>query len=779
MNYGYFDKENNEYVVTRPDTPTPWINYLGQGKYGGIISATAGGYSFYRDPRNCRVTRYRYNGVPMDRPGRYIYIRDQETGEYFSPSWNPVQKDLDRYECRHGLGYTRITGELGGIEGSTTYFVPKGKDFEIWRLLLKNKSKRKRVLHIFSYAEFCFFDAIMDQQNVDWVQQIMRCEFKNDIIYFHRYDEIQGFSFFFKVGKMHSYDCGRDQFLGLHGHEGRPLALKKGECSNSQIFRANGVAATCTEITLDPGEEKEFLYFLGKIDKREDAVRIQKTYGNSKSVEVMWKELNEYWKELISHFHADTPDEKMNLMLNTWNQYQDMVTFNWSRFVSMYQLGISRGLGTRDSNQDTLGVMHTIPEQAKELIVRLLKIQFPEGDAYHQFFPLTGQGDGSGFSDDHLWYVLSVSSYLKETGNIGFLKKILPFADGKGSASVYEHLFRAVDFSMNKKVGLNDLPLIGEADWNDTLNLDKGNGRAESIFTANLLGVALQEISEIAHQLGKEKDEKNYKGWYSKIKNRVNEVAWDGKWYIRAFDDFGGKIGSQSSKKGKFYLNAQVWSVLSGFAEKERAVQIMDLVYERLNTKHGIILSEPPYEGFNEKIGGTTTFPPGAKENSGIFCHTNPWAVIAETILRRGDRAFMYYSQILPPKWNNKADSFEIEPYVYCQNILGKHHPQFGLGRNSWLTGTASWNFVAAVYYILGIRPSYQNLIIDPCIPSRWDGFTCWRWFRGKLFNIQVENPDGRCTAEPGRLFLNGKEIKGNRILLGEANKENEVRFIM
>lgn len=777
--YGYFDEQNNEYIVTRPDTPTPWINYIGEGEYGGIVSNTGGGYSFDRDPRYKRILRYRYNSIPMDRPGRYLYIRDVKSGEYFSPTWQPVQKELDDYACRVGMGYTTITGSYLGIQGQVTYFVPLGESRELWVLKVKNNSNTKRKLQVYSYAEFCFYDATIDQQDVDWAQQINQAYFdkKHNSIFFYSFMRTQGYSFFSTNGKVSSYDCDREKFLGRYHSESNPVALENGSCSNSVTYRGNSVGSTCNEIELAPGEETEIIFQVGATPNPEEAYEKIKYYQESQNVAQAFQELKRYWKNFVSKLQVNTPDSDMNLMLNLWNQYQCKSTFNWSRFVSMYQLGVRRGMGFRDSAQDILGVMHTIPEEAKVLIVKLLKNQFIEGDAYHQYFPLTGEGDSKGYSDDHLWIVLSVASYIKESGDFEFLEEQIPYADNKGVGSVFEHLQKAVDFSLTN-TGPHGLPKAGFADWNDTINLDRGKGIAESVWVAEFLGFILLQFIELSHQVKRENIAKDYQIKYEALVKKINDVAWDGKWYARAFDDDGNIIGSDQNEHGKIYLNAQSWAVLSGTAQEKRAKEVLSISKKMMNTKYGLILMYPSYNGFDHTKGGVTTYPPGAKENGGIFCHSNPWVMIAETMQGNGDQAYEYYRQILPPTRNDSIDLYEVEPYVYCQNILGKEHPQFGLGRNSWLSGTAAWNFLAATNYILGVRASYEGLLVDPCIPKGWKEYEISRTYRGATYHIKILNPKGKNKGIKS-VKVDGTTIEGNVLPVFKDNSAHDVEVVM
>jgi cellobiose phosphorylase len=783
MRYGYFDKKNKEYVITRPDTPTPWINYIGSGNYGGIISNTGGGYSFHKDPQNRRVTRYRYNSIPMDRPGRYIYIRNKENGEYWNPGYQPVQRKLDSYSCRHGMGYTTLTGEYNGIIGEVTYFVPDDKNFEIWHLKLSNMRSVAKKLQIFAYSEFCFWDAILDQQNVDWAQQINQGRYEDGIITYYPHHINDNAAFFATGETVSSFDTNLETFIGRYRSESNPAAVEQGGCNNSISHRMNGVGAFCIDVELKPNEEREMVFILGFAEDRETIREDIREYLLPVNASVALTRLKAYWENYTGKLTVDTPDEDMNLFVNVWNQYQCKTTFNWSRFVSLYQLGLGRGMGIRDSAQDTLGVMHTIPEEAKELIVKLLKCQYTDGRIYHLFFPLTGEG-GQGdapvqkfdwYSDDHLWLILAVNAYVKETGDFEFLDQKVSYNDKTSTASVMKHLDMAMEFTRCNR-GPHNIALAGRADWNDTLNLDMGKGIAESVFTSMLYCKAALELIELCNYIGNGELTNRYTSMFTEMKNAINESSWDGEWYKRAFDDNGEPLGSKDNTFGKIFINSQSWAILGDVADGDKAEKCMASVYKYLNSKFGIVTMYPSYTEYDDTKGGITTFPVGTKENGGIFLHTNPWMMISEIMLGHGDRAFQYYSQILPAGRNDDAELYEVEPYVYCQNILGKENIQFGVGRNSWLSGTAAWNMVAASQYILGIRAHYDSLVVDPCIPSEWKGFKATRVFRGATYNIEVQNPNN-ASSGIAKIIVDGEEV--DRISVFEAGTSHNVVIVM
>ncbi len=779
MKYGHFDTTNNEYVIERPDTPTPWINYIGGGQYGGIVSNTGGGYSFDRDPKNKRILRYRYNSIPNDQPGRYIYIKDEQTNDFWSPTWQPttqipVSQNPDpgamAYECRHGMGYTIIKSTYENIEASVSYFVPGDEALEVWVVKIKNKGDKPRKLKLFSYAEFSFYDSMKDQTNVDWCQQINQGVFQNNSIFWTSFMKNMGYTFFSTNMKVHSFDTDRDKFIGNYKSLANPIAVLNGKCSNSEALRGNGVGSLCVEVSLEPQDEKEIVFILGTAETPEKALPWIKKYRDLDAVHESFDNLKKYWSNYISKIEVKTPDPEVNVMLNTWNQYQCKSTFNWSRFVSLYQLGVNRGMGFRDTAQDTLGVIHTIPNEAKNTMVKLLKIQYKAGFSGHQFYPLTGEVDvgdaaegskksAKWYSDDHLWIILAVCAYIKETGDFDFLSEKVPYVDAP-EATVLEHLQMAVNWS-ETHVGDHGLTLAGWADWDDTLNLDTGKGKAESVWACMLLGKALLEFIDLANTIKKPKLVEKYTKLHEQFKKAVNTKGWDGKWYLRAFTDEGKKVGSSENEKAKIYLLVQSWAIMAGFADEKKAASALESAHQMLNTKFGLVLIAPAYNHFDWRIGGTTTYPPGAKENGGIFLQTNPWQVIAQAMVGDGDRAFQYGAQILPSKKNEIADLYEVEPYVYCQNILGKEHPQFGLGRNSWLTGTAAWAYVSWIQYILGIRSEYNGLRIDPCIPKKWNGFELKKSFRGANYFIVVRNPK-KLSKGVKSLIVDGKKIAGN-----------------
>lgn len=787
MDYGYFDDAKCEYVITNSCTPTKWINYIGTLAFGGFVDHTGGALICKNDPTFNRVTKYIQQMPSSDFKGETLYLRLHTEKGYriFSPFFVPTLKRLDKYECHVGLGYTRIVSELTGIRTEVTIFVPNGETREIRNIKVSNNSNISLIIDAVPVVEYSHPDALKQFTNADWIPQTMQSRAEKN----GKLTVLIQYPFMFKDTKVNyftanlpasSFETDRKRFLGdnEYGTWQTPLSLLADKLSNNQAERGDNIAALMIPLgTLNPGESRQFITQLGQDLSFEKAKSGIRAFNQQASVESALLEIKKFWDGFLSACQVETPDKAMNAMLNVHNPHQCYITKQWSRYLSYYQLGMgARGIGIRDSAQDILGVLASIPEDSREFIGTLLSFQNRDGSSMHSFNPLTmegSQGDAMEkedrshyYSDDHLWNVLTVTGYIKETGDFGFLKEKIPFyeKDKKGRAleygSVLTHLKRALEFT-RKDVGRHGLPLLGFADWNDTINLPKG---AESLFTANLYGFALNEMVELLDYLD-DGSSVNYRKAFLEMKSLVEEHAWDGEWYVMYFDESGHPIGSHKNEKGQIHLNGQSWAVLSGYASPQRAKMAMDSVYRLLNTKYGIKLSTPGYNGFDPKYGGVTTYPPGAKENGGIFLHPNPWAMIAETILGNGDRAYKYYSQINPAEKNEIEDLYEIEPYVYAQNIIGDEHPQFGLGRNSWLSGTASWCYQAGTQWILGIRAEYDGLRIDPCIPSAWDGFKVDRRFRGSVYHIVVHN-ENHVNKGVGKMRVNDRIVAGNLIPL-------------
>jgi cellobiose phosphorylase len=792
--YGYYDEATGEYVITRPDTPTPWINYLGRGSYGGIISNTAGGFSFDRDPKNRRVTRYRYNAIPVDQPGRYVYLRDQDSGVYWSPTWQPIpRRKLVAYECRHGPGYTRITSRYQGIQAELLYFVPPRSNLslshqdepacELWGMHLRNTSRRVRTLRSFSYVEFSMWTAEADLNNLDWGQHVLHSYLDNGIIYVNTTFRPTT-SFFASSLPPIGFDTEREAFIGRTHDLSNPTVVEDGEPTDSLAARGNNVGVLCHEFRLYPGEEKEIIYILGVTDSSEQIAPLVARYAQVENVRTAFIAQKAEWDEYLSKFQVETPDAWMNAMLNVWNQVQCRATLFWSRFVSAYETGLGRGMGTRDSAQDTLAVVQNTPERARQNLSTLWKLQFSDGHTWHQVFPLTGEG-GVGlaaeypdypqwFCDDHLWLLIAMCAYLRETGDFSYLDERIPYAEG-GDDSVWGHMQRAVEFTLANR-GPHGLPRLGFSDWDDTMNLDHGSGKAESVMAAQQFCRGMLDLAELCDYLGKEDDAGRYRMQHGEMAEIINRVAWDGEWYARAFDNEGKPVGVQAEEYHQISLNTQTWAVIGECAPDDRARQAMRSAHTRLNSRFGLAILAPAYTHGDPRIGGTTTYPPGAKENGGIFCHTNTWAIIAAARLGWNDLAYQYYQQIMPMRRDDN-DVFKVEPYVYCGNICGPEHPQFGYGRNSWLSGTASWTYVAGTQWILGIRPTYTGLKIAPVIPQDWAGFKAHRVFRAVTYHITVERAGSGNTAS---LTVDGSPIKGDIVSFPpEGIKEVQVDVVL
>ena len=783
MRYGYFDDEKKEYVIERPDTPMSWVNYLGTAEYCGIISNNAAGYSFHRSAKSARLTRFRFNSVPMDRPGRYVYFRNKADGDYWSATWQPVAKPMDQHKCvcRHGLGYSIFESEYRGIRSRMKVFVPVDKPLELWDLEIENTLESPCELSIFAYAEFCLWESIKDTLDFQYILYTCRMGCIDEVIDYsiRLWDMREPKGFFASTLPVSGFDTDRDAFIGPYRHEGNPVAVQDGACRNSIAVGGNPCGALQSAISLKPGEKKKFLYVLGVGNASVEGKYFRARYSDPKEVEKEFSKVKDYWDFRLDAFNASTPDSEVNSMMNLWNQYQCHSTFNWSRAASFIEAGGRDGLGYRDSNQDLLAVIHVLPERVRERLVDLFKGQLSNGSAMHQVQPLTWKQGLHNipqqiWSDDHLWLLLSVPAYIRETGDMAFIDQVIPFAD-QGEESVYEHLKRALEFSWSKR-GPHGLLLGLAADWNDCINL-RGNG--ESVWSTQLFHLALSEMITLTKRLERLEDRKKFEGWRAEIANTLSKHAWDGKWFLRGYLDSARKLGGQESEQSKIFINTQTWAILSGAATPEQGRQAMDSLHQHLATEHGIVKNAPAFRDADDEIGAITTFPAGLKENGGIFCHANTWAIVAEAMLGRGDRAYEYYRAFLPAAKNDTADVYTMEPYVYAQFITGREHPdKFGRARNSWLTGTAAWAFVAMSQYILGIRPDYDGLIVDPVVPKSWDGFSVKRKFRGTKLQITMKNPR-HVSRGVKKLVLNGEVLKGNIIPAAGLKKDKQVEVLL
>ncbi|GAB2607516.1 glycosyl transferase [Streptomyces capparidis] len=796
MRYGHFDDERREYVITRPDTPLPWINYLGTESYFGIVSNTAGGYSFYQDARLRRLTRYRYNNVPLDLGGRYLYLRDNGSGDYWSPSWQPTGSDLDDYECRHGLSYTAIASARTGVRAETLYFVPLGENLEVWRLRVTNTRDTALDLSVFSSVEFCLWDAQDDATNFQRNFSTGQVEVVDGVIY-HKteYRERRDhFAYFACSEPLAGYDTQRDTFLGAYRGWDRPAAVERGESFDSVANGWAPMGSHHVRLDLAPGESREVVFVLGYWENPRDekfdppgSQTVNKAYVRPlierwlrpETVSEGFERLRASWEERLSTLRVATADTDTDRMVNVWNAYQSMVTFNMSRSASSFESGIGRGMGFRDSNQDLLGFVHIVPERARQRILDIAATQLPTGGAYHQYQPMTKRGNndiGSGFNDDPLWLITGVAAYLKETGDLSVLDEPVPYDNDESTAApLYEHLQRSLRYTLDR-LGPHGLPLIGRADWNDCLNLNcfsdtpgesfqitenREGGVAESVFIAGLFTLAARELAGIAELYGRSEEVAGYREAAEKMAGTITEHGWDGDWFRRAYDYHGEVIGSSENDEGQIFIEPQGMCVIGGVGlEDGLAARALASVRERLASRHGIVLQQPPYSRYRLELGEISSYPPGYKENAGIFCHTNPWIMIAEAMVGNGDDAFDYYKRINPSAREEISDQHRCEPYVYAQMIAGPDAPTHGEAKNSWLTGTAAWNYVAITQWILGIRPDFDGLRLDPVLPAAWEGFTATRRFRGATYEITVTKPAGT-RGRVRRLTVDGREVPG------------------
>lgn len=815
VRYGYFDDENREYVITRPDTPLPWINYLGSEEFFGIITHTGGGYAFFKDARLRRIIRYRYNNAPLDQGGRFLYLGDEATGEFWSPTWQPVRTPLQNYSCRHGLGYTIIASTYRGVEAETRYFVPRGESLEMWDLTLTNHRAEPVELSVFSAVEFCLWDAYDDATNFQRNWSTGEVEVEGEVIY-HKtgYRERRNhFAYFACSVPTAGFETQRKAFLGPYRGWERPRAVEEKRVGNSIAPGGAPIGAHHVRLKLNPGEVRRVIFLLGcyenppdrKFDPP-DSLRINKKavlpviqrYLQPAEVDAAFQAVRRYWDDLLSHCRVQTPDEHTNRMVNIWNPYQCTVTFNLARSASLFESGIGRGIGFRDANQDLLGVVHLLPERARERLLDLAATQLADGGAFHQYQPLTKRGNegiGSKFNDDPLWLVVSVAAYVKETGDLGILEEPVAFENRPGTeAPLYEHLRRSISYTLGR-LGPHGLPLIGRADWNDCLNLNtfsddpdesfqtarlREDGKvAESVFIGGLFVLAAGEMAQLAEGLGRPEDAERFREGAEKMKGVVLEHGWDGAWFLRAYDAFGNKVGSRTCPEGQIFIEPQGICGMAGVGlddgKVERALQSVN---ERLATAHGIMLHQPAYSRYHPHLGEISSYPPGYKENAGIFCHTNPWIMIAEARVGDGDRAHDCYLRINPSAREEISEVHRCEPYVYAQVIAGRDAPTHGEAKNSWLTGTAAWNYMAITQWILGIRPTYAGLLVDPCIPKSWDGFKVSRWFRDARYQIEVYNP---CHVSRGVEYIevDGKKIAGDVLPIYGDGKVHLVGVVM
>ena len=814
MNLGYFDDDNKEYVITTPRTPLPWINYLGCESFFRLISNTGGGYAFYKDAKLLRLTRYRYNNAPLDSNGHYFYINDN--GCIWNPGWQPVQTELDSYECRHGLGYTTYKGSKNGIEAHVSSFVPIGANCELTRLSLNNTSDKSKTFSVYSYIEFCLWNAVDDMNNFQRTYSTGEVEiepYKANSCIYHK-TEYRERRNHYALCAMNSscdgFDTDRDSFLGTYGSPQMPDAVAAKTSHNSKASGWNPVASFRKDITLKPNEKCQFIYMLGYIENPDDekweapqkinkqrAKAMIDTYMTDEAFDNAFNRLKEHWNNLLSKYTLETSDDKLCRMVNIWNQYQCMVTFNMSRSASYYESGTGRGMGFRDSCQDLLGFVHLIPDAARQRILDIASTQFENGSAYHQYQPLTKQGNsdiGSGFNDDPLWLIAGTAAYLKETGDYSILDEMTPFDCNKENmAPLMEHLRRSFNFTTTH-LGPHNLPLIGRADWNDCLNLNcfstvpgesfqttgpSEGPVAESVFIAGMYVKYGRDYEAICRHLGLDDEADAVCNHVNDMIKTVTESGWDGEWFLRAYDAAGEKVGSHECKEGQIFIEPQGFCVMAGIGtDNGLAVRALRSVEEKLDTKYGIVLLQPAYTSYHPELGEITSYPEGYKENAGIFCHNNPWISIAETVVGHGNRAFDVYKKICPAYLQDVSDLHKTESYVYSQMIAGIDAAHFGEAKNSWLTGTAAWTFTNISQYILGIRPEFDGLCIDPCIPDYMKEFSVKRTFRGAEYNIHIDNSSGSQKGLKS-LIVNGKSVEGNIIPYDKNIKKYDVTAVL
>ncbi|MBN1540530.1 glycosyl transferase family 36 [candidate division KSB1 bacterium] len=777
--FGYFSNDRREFVITRPDTPAPWVNYLSNGRYTGLISNTAGGFSFYASPKDSRITRWRYNSLPIDRPGRYLYLRDRDSGDYASPTWQPTRSRLDRFECRHGLYYTRISSEWNSIESEILYFVPANDDLELWRVRLKNNGQSPRRLDLFAFVELCLGHALVDLINQPNDQHFNEVFFDRDnriLFASKRYwvtygatvkqanQEWDRMVYFASSLDVKSWDGSKDQFIGSWRSESDPIAVEQGRCSDSEITSGDAVAALHMPLDLAAGEEKEFVVILGAAEKRhysQTAVASVDRYRDLSNVDSAFENLQQTWNHYLNAVQVETPDDDMNTMLNVWNPYQTSVTFQCSRDASYYHGGLLFGRGFRDSCQDILGPLMARPDWVRQRILEMCRYQFRNGSTYHLYYPLTGGGEVTGHSDTPLWLPLAIVHYLKETGDFSLLEEKVRFHD-KASAVVFDHAAAAIDYTL-ANLSERNLAKFGPGDWNDTLDYLGREGRGESVWVSMFLCYILGETVELCNELGYKERAGEYSDAYRLVSRAINDLCWDGDWYIRGTNDRRQVIGSAANRFGRIFLNTQSWAVISRVADDERARACMQAVAEHLDTPKGPQILWPAYREIDPEIGLATRCVPGKKENGAVFNHPVSWAILAECLLGHGDRAYEIYRKALPMNPVVDIDRYQVEPYVYAEYVTSPEHSTEGQASHSWLTGSSAWMLRDGLDYILGVRPVYRGLLIDPCIPAKWFGYRVQRRFRGYHFEIEVENPDHVNTGV-GRLQLNN-EILPDRVI--------------
>ena len=798
MQYGHFDNEKREYVIDRVDLPVSWTNYLGVKDLCVVVNHTAGGYMFYQSPEYHRVTRFRGNAVPMDRPGHYVYLRDAKDGDYWSISWQPVGKPLDqaKYTCRHGMSYTTYECDYKGIKASQTLMVPMDDAVELWDVRLKNTTDKERRISVFSYCEFSFHHIMIDNQNFQMSLYCAGSSYDENIIEYDLFYEEFGYQYFTSNVTPDGFDCLRDSFLGAYRTEDNPIAVERGTCSGSHELGNNHCGSLQKDLVLAPGEEVRLIFMLGE-GSREAGKKIREKYSDMANVDAAYAQLKDYWENKFAQLQIKTPNEGMNTLINTWNLYQAEVNIMFSRFASFIEVGGRTGLGYRDTAQDAMTIPHSNPEKCRQRIVELLRGLTTKGYGLHLFSPEWFDPDAKkekkkpfksptviptvntkdivhgledACSDDALWLVPSIIEYIKETGETGFADETVTYADG-GEGTVYEHMKRILDFSA-EQVGATGICKGLRADWNDCLNL----GGGESAMVSFLHYWAISHFLQLAEYLGRTEDVEKYQAMRERVGNVCNRELWDKEWFIRGITKNGKKIGTSEDAEGKVHLESNAWAVLSGAADVEKGKRAMDSVDKYLFTPYGILLNAPSYTVPDDEIGFVTRVYPGLKENGSIFSHPNPWAWAAECVLGRGDRAMKFYNALCPYYQNNMIEIRQSEPYSYCQFVVGRDHTAFGRARHPFMTGSGGWAYFSATRYMLGIRPDFEHLTIDPCIPADWKEFSAVRRWRGAEYDIHVENPDGVMKGVQ-ELYLDGEKVE--RIPVMAQGSRHDVRVVM
>ncbi len=810
MKFGFFDDQSREYVITTPTTPYPWINYFGMDDFFSLFSNTSGGYAFYKDARLRRITRYRYNNVPVDNEGRYFYIN--EGGSIWSPGFKPVKTELDSYECRHGLGYSVIDSSKNSLQVKQLSFVPLGKTCEVHQLTLRNTSDKAKEFDLYSYVEFALWDAQDDMTNFQRNFNTGEVEVVGSALY-HKteYRERRDhFSFYSVNTSIDGFDTDRESFIGLYNDVSQPQVVVENQSRDSVASGWSPIASHHLKLNLEPGQSQSLIFILGYVENGEDKWEspgiINKTKANDlmaalatdADIEREMTLLRDKWTQLLSAYMVETKETEVNRMVNIWNAYQCMITFNLSRSASFFESGVGRGMGFRDSNQDILGFVHQVPERARERLIDLAATQLVDGGAYHQYQPLTKKGNhdlGSGFNDDPLWMILAVATYVKETGDMTILDEMVPFENDDALAeTMMEHLKRSFDHVINN-VGPHNLPLIGRADWNDCLNLNcysttpgesfqtANNGTdglvAESVFIAGMFTFIGPEYAELCRRRGEMEEAKRADGSVDMMKQIVLTHGYDGEWFMRAYDANGNKVGSDECEEGKIFIEPQGMCVMGRIGiETGQAEKALDSAWKYLDSDYGMVLNQPAYTKYHVELGEISSYPPGYKENAGIFCHNNPWVACGEATIGRGDKAFEIYKKICPAYLEPISDVHRTEPYVYSQMIAGKDAKNHGEAKNSWLTGTAAWNYITITQWILGVKPHYDGLLIEPAIPASWDSYKVTRRFRDVNYEISIDNPN-HVSSGVKEVKVNGQVISGNVVYVPDSKETVKVSVLM